>query len=94
LILKPSTETNFNQKTTSGVRWRPQTLISTNLWNKLRDEILIEICECWRWTEFAKTGVYIIYVVLVYRESAKIYTSPKIVRVSKRLRNTNVEPQI
>jgi len=47
LFLKPSIETNFNQKTTSGRGgWRPQALISTNLWNKLRDKILIEICEC------------------------------------------------
>jgi len=35
LFLKPSTETNFNQKTTSVVRWQPQALISANLWNKL-----------------------------------------------------------
>ena len=31
LWLKPSTATNCNQKTTSDVRWRQQTLISTNL---------------------------------------------------------------
>jgi len=88
IFLKQGTDTNFNQKTTSGVRWRPQALISTNLWNKLRDKILIEICGCGRWTEFAKTSVCIILVVLVYLESAKIYTGPKILRVLKRLRNT------
>ena len=54
-IFKPSTNTNFNQKTTSGGRWQPQALSSTSLWNKLRDKILIEICECGRWTKFAKT---------------------------------------
>jgi len=48
LFLKPSTETKFNQKTTSAVRWRPQALISTNLWNKLRGKIVIEIRECGR----------------------------------------------
>jgi len=77
LFLKPSTDNNFNQKTTSGVRWRPQIHISINLWNKLRDKILIEICECGRWTEFAKTSVCIILVVLVYLESAKIFTGQK-----------------
>jgi len=34
------------------------------------------------------TSVCIILVVLVYLESTKIYTGPKIVRVLKRLRNT------
>jgi len=29
LFLKPSTATNFNQKTTWGVRWQPQAFIST-----------------------------------------------------------------
>jgi len=48
---------------------------------QLRDKILIEVCGCGRWTEFAKTSVCIILVVLVYLESAKIYTGPKIVRV-------------
>jgi len=90
-ISKPSTDANFNQKTASGGRWRPQALSSTNLWNKLRDKILIEICECVRWTEFAKPSVCIILVALVYFESAKIYTGPKIVRVLKRLRNTGIE---
>jgi len=78
-IFKPGTDTSFNQKTASGGRWRPQALSSTNLWNKLRDNILIEICECGRWTEFAKTSVCVILVALVYFESAKIYTGPKIV---------------
>ena len=82
------TDNNFHQKTTSGGNWRPQALTSTNLWNKLKDKILIEICECERWIQFAKTSVCIIVVVLVYREPAKIYTGLKIVRVLKRLRNT------
>jgi len=30
-IFKQSTDTNINQKMTSGVCWRPQALISTNL---------------------------------------------------------------
>jgi len=38
------------------------------------DKILIEICECGRWTEFAKTSVCIILVALVYLASAKVYT--------------------
>ena len=66
-------------------------IIAKNLWNKLRDKIFVEIRERGRWTEFAKTSVCIILVVLVYLESAKIYTRPKIVRVLKRLRNTELE---
>ena len=89
-LLKPGTDTNFNQKTTWGVLWRAQGLISTNLWNKLSDKTLIEICECGRWTEFAKTSVCIILIVLVYLESANVYTGPKIVCVLKRLRNTEL----
>jgi len=57
------------------------------------DKILIEICECGRWTEFAKTSVCIILAALVYLESAKVYTGPKIVRALKRLRNTAIETQ-
>ena len=49
---------------------------------------LIEICESGRWTEFLKTSLCIILVALIYLESAKIYTGPKIVRVLKRLRTT------
>ena len=56
--------------------------------NKLRDMILIEICECEGWTEFAKTSVCIILIVLVYLGSAKIYHGLKIVCVLNRLRNT------
>ena len=67
-----------------------RSLNSTNFWNKLRDKILIEICECGWWTEFAKTSVCIILVVLVYFEPTKIYTPPKIVRVLKRVRNTEL----
>jgi len=37
----------------------------------------------WAITEFAKTSVYIILIALVYLESAKIYTCPKIVHVLK-----------
>ena len=55
-----------------------------------RDKILIKICECGQWTEFAKISICIILVVLVYLESAKVYTGPKIVRVVKRLRNTGL----
>jgi len=66
-------------------------LFSTNLWNKFRDKILTEICEIGRWIEFAKTSVCIILVVLAYRESVKIYTGPKILRVLKRLRNTVIK---
>ena len=58
------------------------------LWNELRDKILIAFYECGRWTGFVKPSVCIILVVLVYRESAKIYTGPKIVRVFRRLKNT------
>ena len=72
----------------NSVCWRLQALFSKNVWNKLRDKILVEICECGWWTEFAKTSVCIILVVLVYLESAKIYTGPEIVRVLKKLRNT------
>jgi len=61
--------------------WRPQAVISTNVWNKLRDKILIKIFECGWYTEFAKSSVCIILVASVYLESAKIYTGPKIVRV-------------
>ena len=64
-----------------GVSWWPQAVISTNM-------ILIEICECRPWTNFAKTIIYIIRVLLVYLESAKTYTGPEIVRVLKRLGNT------
>ena len=85
IILKPGTDINFNQQTTSGVRLRIQALISTNLWNKSRDKILIEICECGVWTEFAKTSVCIILVVLVYLEPAKISTGPKTVHVLKKV---------
>jgi len=53
-------------------------------------KILIETCECGRWTEFARTGVLFILVVSIYLESAKIYTGPKILRVLKRLRNTGL----
>jgi len=67
-----------------------RSLNSTNFWNKLRDKILIEICECGWWTEFAKTSVCIILVVLVYFEPTKIYTRPKIVRVLKMVRNTEL----
>jgi len=95
LILKSSTDTKFNQNTTShDVRWQPQALISPNLWNKHRDKILIEICECGRWTEFAETSVCIILVVLVYLESAKNYTVLKIVLGSKRLRTTTLDGSI
>jgi len=90
-IFEPNTDTNFNQKMTLGGRWRPQALSSTNLWNKLRDKILIEICECGPWTEFAKTSVCIILLALVYLESVKIYTVLIIVRVLKRLRNTALD---
>jgi len=58
------------------------------------DKILIEICDCGRWTDFAETSVCIILVDVVYLESAKVYTGPKIVRVLKRLRNTGLELQI
>ena len=58
------------------------------------DKILIEICDCGRWTDFAKTSVCIILVAVVYLESVKVYTGPKIVRVLKRLRNTGLELQI
>ena len=44
-----------------------------------------------RWTEYAKTSVCIILVVLVYLESAKIYTGPRIVLVFTRLRNTELD---
>jgi len=54
IIFKPSTDTNCNQKTKSGGRWRPQALSSANLWNKLRDKILIEMYECGRWTALVK----------------------------------------
>ena len=60
---------------------------------KLRDKIVIEIGKCAWWTEFAKTSVCIILVALVYFESAKIYTGPKIVRILKRLRNTEIKAQ-
>ena len=60
----------------------------TNLQNKLKDKIRIEICECGHWTEFAKASVCIILVVLVCQEPTKIYTGLKVVRVLKRLRNT------
>jgi len=53
-----------------------------------RDKILTKICECGQWTEFSKTSVCVILVVLVYLESAEVYTGPKIVHVVKRLRNT------
>ena len=74
----------------NSVCWRLQALFSKNVWNKLRDKILVEICECGWWTEFAKTSVCIILVVLVYLESAKIYTGPEIVRVLKKLGNTGL----
>ena len=46
-------------KTTHGY----QAYVSTNLWNKLREKIFIEICERgWR-TECARTSVFIILVV-------------------------------
>ena len=80
--------TLLNDSTSGDVHWRPQTLISTNRWNKLRGRILIKICESGRWTEFAKTSLCIILVALIYLESAKIYTGPKIVRGLKRLRTT------
>ena len=76
LFLTPSTDTNINQKMTSGVRWWPQAFISTNWWKKFRDKTLVEIYECGRWTEFAKTSFCIILVVLVYLESTKICTGP------------------
>jgi len=38
--------------------------------------------------EFSKTSICIILVVLVYLESAKICTGPKIVRGLKKLRTT------
>jgi len=82
--------TLLNDSTSGDVRWRPQALISTNRWNKLRDRILIEICESGRWTEFAKTSLCIILVALIYLESAKIYTGTKIVRGLKRLRTTAI----
>jgi len=91
LILEPSTETNFNQKTTSGECWRPQTIISTKLWNKLKNMILIGICECGWSTKSAKANICIILVLLIYLESMKINTGPKIVRVLKRLGKTGVD---
>ena len=54
-----------------------------------RDKIVLEVCECGQWTEFAKTSVRIILVVLVYLVSAEVYTGPKIVHVVKRFRNTD-----
>jgi len=53
--------------------------------------IFIEICECGRKTKFAKTSDCIIVVVLVYLESAKIYTGPKIDSVLKDLGNTGLD---
>ena len=82
--------TLLNDSTSGDVRWRPQAHISTNRWNKLRDGILIEICESGQWTEFAKTSLCIIFVALIYLESAKIYTGPEIVRGLKRLRTTGL----
>jgi len=58
---------------------------------KLRNMILTEISERGPQTNFAKTIVYIIRVLLVYLESAKTYTGPKIFRVLKRLGNTVIE---
>jgi len=80
--------TLLNDSTSGDVRWWPQALISTNRLNKLREGTLIEICESGRWTEFAKISLCIILVALIYLESAKIYTGPKIVRGLKRLRTT------
>jgi len=82
--------TLLNDSTSGDVRWRAQAHISTNRWNKLRDRILIEICESGRWTEFAKTSLCIILVALIYLESAKIYTGPKTVRGLNRLRTTEL----
>ena len=77
--------------TPGDLRWRQQALIPIKLWNKLRDKLLIEICECGRWTKFAKTSACIIFVVLVYLESSKIFTGQKIVCVLERFRTTGLE---
>jgi len=91
IIFKTKHQYQLQCKDDIGVRWRPQTLISTNLC-KLRDKILNGIRECGRSTKFAKPSVYIILVVLVHLESAKIYTGPKIDRALKRLGNTGINP--
>jgi len=92
---KPSTDTNFNQKTTSGdVGWRPQALVSTNWWNKLRERFSLKFVNVGDGQKFPKTSVCIILIDLVYLESAKIYTGSKIARGLKRLRTTGLGPRI
>jgi len=45
-FLKPSTETNFNQKTTLDVHWETKALSSTNLWHKIRQDTHWDL---WMW---------------------------------------------
>jgi len=82
LFLKPSTATNFNQKTT-GVRWRPQVYVPTCETNS----------QTWFSLKFLNVGnkpnllklVFVLFSSSYYLESSKVYSGLKMVRVLKRL---------
>jgi len=86
-------KTNFNQKTTIGVRWRPQALLPQTYETNSEKRFPLQFVNVGEKNKFAETSVCIVLVVLVY-ESAKIYTGPKIVRVLKRLGNTALRQAI